>query len=254
MGTQTCDVFISYRRDGGSHLAQLVFKSLAERGYNAFMDERKLRSGKFGEAFYEQIEAAADFVPLLTRGCFAPRPSKSDWFRREIAHAIESGKNILPLRAEDFDFSELEDLPNDIAELTDYHCLTYHHGKCEESINKLCRSLASKRRHPPAPAHTPQPRDIRIIRKDHGVGYDTCEATFRMTEKHRVLFTRKGNIPYAKLELVLDGERVYEKKLYPPYIAFEQTVVEVEGVQGTLSIKWAVLGAVNLWVGNTMIF
>lgn len=32
------DIFISYRRDGGFDLAQVIYEKLSKRGYRVFMD------------------------------------------------------------------------------------------------------------------------------------------------------------------------------------------------------------------------
>ena len=45
-----CDVFISYRRDGGDMTAMYFYQALKERGYNVFYDLEVLRAGKFNEA------------------------------------------------------------------------------------------------------------------------------------------------------------------------------------------------------------
>ena len=49
------DVFISYRRDGGGTLAQLIYDRLTERGYRVFLDIESLRSGKFNEKLLEAV-------------------------------------------------------------------------------------------------------------------------------------------------------------------------------------------------------
>jgi len=44
------DVFISYRRDGGSAEARLIRSALGERGLNTFLDVTSLTHGMFDES------------------------------------------------------------------------------------------------------------------------------------------------------------------------------------------------------------
>ena len=46
MKTMKYDIFISYRRDGGDTLAQLIYDRLTDRGYSVFLDIESLRSGE----------------------------------------------------------------------------------------------------------------------------------------------------------------------------------------------------------------
>ena len=43
MKTMKYDIFISYRRDGGDTLAQLIYDRLTDRGYSVFLDIESLR-------------------------------------------------------------------------------------------------------------------------------------------------------------------------------------------------------------------
>ena len=68
MGKVTYDIFISYRRDGGDTLAQLVYDRLTDRGYKVFLDVESLRSGKFNEKLLEVIDQCKDVVVILPPG------------------------------------------------------------------------------------------------------------------------------------------------------------------------------------------
>jgi hypothetical protein len=67
--TSTHDIFISYRREGGEHLAGRVKDALKNRGFSVFMDVEDLKSGKFDEALLGKIEDATDVLVILTPGC-----------------------------------------------------------------------------------------------------------------------------------------------------------------------------------------
>lgn len=154
--TEPCDVFISYRRQGGSDLAMLIRKSLQERGYRVFLDYEGLRSGQFPKDLLAKIEEATDFLAILTPGCLdritkAHRKSKvplsglfsrdddrDDWVRTEIAHAISLGKNVVPVLADRFELPRKRDLPPDVAALTEFNGFSPRSELFEQSIDRLC--------------------------------------------------------------------------------------------------------------------
>jgi len=146
MGRRRIDVFLSYRHEGGSELAQGVRATLESRGLHVFLDVREMPSGPFPNSLRRAIEEAPNFVVLLTRGCLARCFQEDDWVRREIAHAIVCKRNIIPLRKADFEFPDgLSSLP-DIVPLKDYHCFSYSHDYHDESINRICSELRNRAR------------------------------------------------------------------------------------------------------------
>ena len=60
------DVFISYRRDGGIHLARLLHDKLEQRGFRLFLDMENMRAGKFNEQLFTYIENCPSFLLVLT--------------------------------------------------------------------------------------------------------------------------------------------------------------------------------------------
>ena len=68
MKTMKYDIFISYRRDGGDTLAQLIYDRLTDRGYSVFLDIESLRSGKFNEKLFSVIDECRDVVVILPPG------------------------------------------------------------------------------------------------------------------------------------------------------------------------------------------
>ena len=84
-----CDVFISYRRDGGDMTAMYIYQALKERGYNVFYDLEVLRAGKFNEALLQAIDSCKDFVLILSPRALDRCVEEGDWVRQEIAEAEE---------------------------------------------------------------------------------------------------------------------------------------------------------------------
>ena len=116
-------IFISYRREGSEFLGKILYDRLTAAGYKVFYDVESLRSGTFNEQLYRHVDGCTDFILLLPAHaldrCIG---NPDDWVLREVARAIQGGKNIIPVRMRGFeDFPE--NLPAEIASLPDYECL-----------------------------------------------------------------------------------------------------------------------------------
>jgi len=157
------DIFISYRRDGGEHLAGRVKDALERRGFSAFLDVEDLKSGKFNEALLRKIEDATDFIVILTPGCLERCKNEGDWLRREIRHAIEKKRNVVPVLARGFEMPIAAALPNDIADLPEYNGITPAHELFEASIDRLASKYLKARKNatPQHPAASP-PLDLTL--------------------------------------------------------------------------------------------
>lgn len=133
------DVFISYRRDGGDSLAQLMYYRLTNDGYNVFLDVESLRSGKFNEALYQKIEECTDFILILPEKGLDRCVDPSDWVRLEIECALRLNKNIIPIMMRNFKFPD--NLPESIRDVADYNGLESHQGYFDSLIEKLETNL-----------------------------------------------------------------------------------------------------------------
>lgn len=102
MEKKTYDVFISYRRTGAFETAGLIAEKLRSAGYNVFLDVESLRSGKFNEQLYAVIEHCTDFILVLPKDGLEHCADPSDWVRKETLHAMQHGKNIIPVLLKDF--------------------------------------------------------------------------------------------------------------------------------------------------------
>ena len=144
MMTPLCDVFISYRRQGGAELAQLVYKDLKNRGYRVFMDVRELRSGHFDDELRRQVGGAKDFVLLLTPGSLDRCQEPGDWLLHEIALALQLRLNIVPIVKAPFQIPKADNLPVSIGELPRHNAVEYNHDKSDESLAVLVMRLCSR--------------------------------------------------------------------------------------------------------------
>lgn len=138
------DIFISYRRDGGSHLAELISRELRLRGYSVFMDVHELRSGHFDDELRRQVVNCRDFVFLITKGSIERCISVGDdWVRAELALAIANRVNIVPVMDYGVSMPDKGSLPADIAELPRHNGLTYDHKMSDASLLNLIKRLRS---------------------------------------------------------------------------------------------------------------
>lgn len=115
MATKT---FISYRRDGGEVMAQLVFDRLIARGLDVFYDIESLKSGAFDVKLYKEIDECDNFLLILPPNGLDRCVYEEDWVRKEISHALKKNKNIIPLMLRGFQFPE--NLPDDIKKVSMY--------------------------------------------------------------------------------------------------------------------------------------
>ncbi len=60
-----------------------------------------------------------------------------DWLRREIAHAIATKRNIVPLMVDEFQYPPKDNIPDDLEELTHHNGVTYSHEYFDATFDKL---------------------------------------------------------------------------------------------------------------------
>ena len=130
------DIFISYRREGGEHLALLIYHQLRYDGYSVFLDVESLRKGKFDEALFERIREATDFILILPPKALDRCANSDDWVRQEIEFALREKKNIIPIMMEGFD-SWPADLPETMMAVSKFNGLKNHQGYFSDLIRKL---------------------------------------------------------------------------------------------------------------------
>lgn len=149
------DIFLSYRRDGGYETAHVIKEKLERKGYSVFFDIESLRSGLFNEQLFDVIDHCKDFILILPPNGLDRCHSEGDWVRKEVLHALEKKKNIIPVMLSGFEWPDnmpkgLEKLPlfqsvtplpieyseQRVAKIIDYL-------KSKPSRNKLVRTLVA---------------------------------------------------------------------------------------------------------------
>lgn len=135
-------VFISYRRDGGEYLAGRISDKLRERGFKVFYDVESMRSGTFNTQLLEAIDVCEDFLLVLPPNGLDRCVDEEDWVRKEIVHALENKKNIIPIMMRGFEFPE--NLPEKIEVVKNYEGVRAASDYFDAVIDRIQSLLVSK--------------------------------------------------------------------------------------------------------------
>jgi Tol biopolymer transport system component len=138
------DAFISYRRQYDSQTARLLLEALDDRGFNVFLDVEGLRTGRFDNALLERIAGTPHFIVILSDHSLDRCVGEGDWFCREIAQAIKSGKNIVPVLMPGFEFPPASKLLEEVRPLSAYNGVRYSHEFYEAAVEKIINCMQQK--------------------------------------------------------------------------------------------------------------
>ncbi len=113
-------VYLSYSSVYTSGITLALFHALRAEGMDAFVDlaEREATD----DLHLRQIEARSDYLIVVSPGLLEGLQQPDNVKRREIDHAIETRRNIIPLLAHGFSFSAVF-LPDEIGFLRRYYAL-----------------------------------------------------------------------------------------------------------------------------------
>lgn len=136
------DIFISYRRDGGDTLAQLIYDRLTARGYRVFLDIESLRSGKFNEKLLSVIDECKDLVVILPPNSLERCNNPGDWLYAELSHALKRKKNIVPVMMKGFSWPDT--LPKGLEELPNFNGIQDNKDYFDAVIDKITTLLTCK--------------------------------------------------------------------------------------------------------------
>ena len=143
---KTYDVFISYRRQGGAEKAELTKGELIKRGFREsrlFMDTRSLSSGNYLDGILKALDASNNLVVIVTKGCFDNLSEDSPWVK-EIAHALETGKTIVPIYFDGLTEVNPLELPLGIQRLAHENAVIYVHQYADASFDRLASRLSKE--------------------------------------------------------------------------------------------------------------
>ena len=150
-------VFLCYRRQVSWALARLVRDNLNAHGFDVFIDVEGIGGGESDRVLLQEIAARTYFLVLLEPRSLDRLAEPDDWLRREIAHALAHGRNVVPLLASGATMPRAQDLPADIARLPSYNALPVSHEYFDAAMQELRDHFlrpasVSTREEPSAPA------------------------------------------------------------------------------------------------------
>jgi len=135
------DAFISYRRETGSDLASLLKIQLENTHHKRiFLDVKELQVGRFDEMLLSRIEETPNFILILSKDSLDRCTIKTDWLKREIMQAINTGRNIIPVLTDNFSFPSEElwkNLPSEMRVLQSLNGIQYNHLYQDPAIEKI---------------------------------------------------------------------------------------------------------------------
>ena len=138
MADDSKKVFISYRRASSEYIARSIFENLDKHGYYVLMDVESIDSGPFDKAIFQYIEQTCHFLLILVPGTLERCLEPNDMLRLEIEHAIDTQRNIVPVRVHNFEFSNyMSYLTGKLSELSRYNGPTLSHEHFTEVMGKL---------------------------------------------------------------------------------------------------------------------
>ena len=137
------DVFISYRRKGGSYMAEQLKMVLRQRHYKEnriFMDTYSLMAGNYVADLEKAIKDSMNVVVVVTKGCFEGLTENSNWVK-EITTAQKLGKNVVPIYFDGITEVSSEELPSCLKDFPQTNAVIYSPHYVKASYDRLCSLL-----------------------------------------------------------------------------------------------------------------
>lgn len=144
------DVFISYKRDGGSVWAELIRAILVYKYHlKVFLDVETVRGGEWPKQLDDGIKNSYNIIMVLFEGIGDKIKSENDIFIQEIEHAREYEKPIIPFYADGYDFSDIlknENIPSIIKNVISiqHSIVKYDHANREKTYDLLRKQLNTR--------------------------------------------------------------------------------------------------------------
>lgn len=150
MAEKTRTVFISYRHGISDMGTQAIRLFLKEHGYDVFLDVASLSSGRFEPQILQNIETRTFFLVILIPGslerCIHDDGSENseDWVLREIKHALNTDRHIIPILMNGFNFKDNQKyLVGPLERLGEYYALDIFHQYFDRALETLLTYLES---------------------------------------------------------------------------------------------------------------
>lgn len=137
--TDQYDIFVSYRRKGGSEKAQLVKSEMQLRGVpdeRIFLDTHSLHEGDFVSKIKTAVGQSRNIVLIVSEGCF-DEVRETDFWYMEIKEALAQGKPIIPVFFDGITSMDSLPIPPELAVLKRMNAVAYQHEYAKAAFDKL---------------------------------------------------------------------------------------------------------------------
>lgn len=135
------DVYIIYRRKDRD-TARTIAQLLQSVGKSVFFDMEVLSGGDFSKQISTGLESSQSYIVLLSEGCTDKCVHPEDWWTKEVEHAIQSGKKIIPVNIENsFKSDGLNDLPEGVKSLLKIQWMSFYENQSDGFVNNVLSLL-----------------------------------------------------------------------------------------------------------------
>ena len=110
---------------------------------SVFLDVDRLEAGKFDNNLLQSIRSARNFVLVLTPQALdrcKGDEEQRDWIHKEIACALQSRCNIIPV-FDNFAMPDPQELPNTMREITRHNGVKWIHDYQDACVDKITRFI-----------------------------------------------------------------------------------------------------------------
>ena len=139
------DIFISYRREGGSAISYLLETKLKDSGFSVFLDNQSLGSGEFDAAISESICNTRNFLILLTpnylKRCFEAS-EHIDVTYEEIKMALDKWNRLVKSGGVNEALNKFRIVPIFLGE-----DMVKHYGQYKETMPEVWNTLEAVLKH-----------------------------------------------------------------------------------------------------------
>ncbi len=136
-------VFLSYRRSLDEVTARMLKQELAGRGFDVFLDVDDLGpSPSFDQRLLAEITGRYHFILLLSPGSLERCHEPEDWVRRELEHALATGRRVVPVTRAGFHLGSQDLLPPSLRSLPMHNAIEYTSAHHDAVVDRLVSFLS----------------------------------------------------------------------------------------------------------------
>ena len=141
------DVFISYRREGGTHQADALESKLLlkRKGCRVFLDRSEIRGEDWKKKIDESIRESCNFVVIISKGCFPHKGEGTDYFLLEIDQALRMGKNVIPVYYDGMEYDDIKDYLAGIEGFHNRNHITFNNNNTDGSVDQIIKFLKTEK-------------------------------------------------------------------------------------------------------------